>query len=267
MRRLPSGGTVHIEDIQDQVELALMRSEHHKVARAYVLYREEHARLRSETSQQNDQEKQQNVIYITAADGSRKPLDIQRLKKLITEACTGLNNVDQEFILQETFRNLFDGVPEKDIIPTVIMSTRTQIEKEPDYSFVSARLLLDNMRSEALTFLGQSRDIAVSYQEMTDRYGEYFGDFIRRGAELELLDCTLTQYDLVTLGKALKPERDLQFNYLGLQTLYDRYFIHHNDTRFELPQAFFMRVAMGLAINELNRVGVELIKSKFDSKS
>ncbi len=253
MRRLPSGGTVHIEDIQDQVELALMRSEHHKVARAYVLYREEHARLRSETSLQNDQEKQQNVIHITAADGSRKPLDVQRLKKLITEACTGLNNVDQEFILQETFRNLFDGVPEKDIIPTVIMSTRTQIEKEPDYSFVSARLLLDNMRSEALTFLGQSRDIAVSYQEMTDRYGEYFGDFIRRGAELELLDRTLTQYDLLTLGKALKPERDLQFNYLGLQTLYDRYFIHHNDTRFELPQAFFMRVAMGLAINEIDR--------------
>ncbi len=253
MRRLPSGGTVHIEDIQDQVELALMRSEHHKVARAYVLYREEHARLRSETTLQNDTTEAQNVIHITAADGSRKPLDVQRLKKLITEACTDLNNVDQEFILQETFRNLFDGVPEKDIIPTVIMSTRTQIEKEPDYSFVSARLLLDNMRSEALTFLSQPQGIAVSYQEMSDRYGEYFGDFIHRGAELELLDRTLTQYDLNTLGKALKPERDLQFNYLGLQTLYDRYFIHHDDTRFELPQAFFMRVAMGLAINEIDR--------------
>ncbi len=253
MRRLPSGGTVHIEDIQDQVELALMRSEHHKVARAYVLYREEHARLRSETTQQSDKSEQQNIIHITATDGGRKPLDIHRLKKLISEACIGLKNVDQEFILLETFRNLFDGVPEKDIIPTVIMSTRTQIEKEPDYSFVSARLLLDNMRSEALTFLGQDRGIAVSYQEMAERYNEYFSNFIHRGAELELLDRTLTQYDLAALGKALKPERDLQFNYLGLQTLYDRYFIHHNATRFELPQAFFMRVAMGLAINEIDR--------------
>jgi ribonucleoside-diphosphate reductase alpha chain len=253
-RRLPSGGTVHIEDIQDQVELALMRSEHQKVARSYVLYREEHAKLRSETQQQDEKTQRQAVIQVTAADGSRKPLNFKRLKKIIADACKGLENVDQKFILTETSRNLFEGVPEKDIIPTLIMSTRTQIEKEPNYSFVSARLLLDNMRSEALSFLGQGNDVVeATQQEMAKCYTEYFSDFIHRGAELELLDRTLSQYDLAALGKALRPERDLQFNYLGLQTLYDRYFIHHDETRFELPQAFFMRVAMGLAINEIDR--------------
>ena len=251
-RRLPGGGTVHIEDIQDQVELALMRSEHHKVARAYVLYREEHARLRAAEQRRADTEKTETLLQITAKDGTLKPLDSKRLKKIIGEACKDLENVNQEFLFKETLRNLFDGVPEKDVAPTLIMSARTQIEKEPAYSYVSARLLLDNMRREALEFLGNGKAEAT-HAEMKKRYAEYFADYIKRGAELELLDSTLTHYDLQQLGKALKTDRDLQFNYLGLQTLYDRYFIHHNGTRFELPQAFFMRVAMGLAINEIDR--------------
>ena len=250
-RRLPGGGTVHIEDIQDQVELALMRSEHHKVARAYVLYREEHARLRA-AEQQAEAEKNAPLLQVTAKDGSLKSLDSKRLKKVIGEACKDLDNVDQDFLFKETLRNLFDGVPEKDVAPTMVMSARTQIEKEPAYSYVSARLLLDNMRREALEFLGNGKAEAT-HAEMKKRYAEYFADYIKRGAQLELLDSTLTQYDLQQLGKALKPDRDLQFNYLGLQTLYDRYFIHFHQTRFELPQAFFMRVAMGLAINEIDR--------------
>lgn len=250
-RRLPGGGTVHIEDIQDQVELALMRSEHHRVARAYVLYREEHARLRAK-QQQKEPEKAEGLLQVKAKDGSLKPLDSKRLKQVITEACKNLDNVNQDFLFKETIRNLFDGVPEKDIATTLIMSARTQIEKEPAYSFVSSRLLLDNMRSEALGFLGNGKAEAT-HAEMKKRYPEYFADYIKRGADLELLDKTLTQYDLQQLGKALTPDRDLQFNYLGLQTLYDRYFIHHHETRFELPQAFFMRVAMGLAINEIDR--------------
>ncbi|MGR9115074.1 MAG: ribonucleoside-diphosphate reductase subunit alpha [Gammaproteobacteria bacterium] len=251
-RRLPGGGTVHIEDIQDQVELALMRSEHHKVARAYVLYREEHARLRAAQQQQIEAEKTEVLLQVTGKDGSLKPLDSKRLKKVINEACKDLDNVDQTFLFKETIRNLFDGVPEKDVAPTLIMSARTQIEKEPAYSYVSARLLLDNMRREALQFLGNGKAEAT-HAEMKKRYAEYFADYIKRGAALELLDSELTQYDLQQLGKALKADRDLQFNYLGLQTLYDRYFIHHDNIRFELPQAFFMRVAMGLAINEIDR--------------
>jgi ribonucleoside-diphosphate reductase alpha chain len=252
MRRLPSGGTVHIEDIQDQVELALMRSEHQKIARAYVLYREEHARLRAEAEKQSPAEEKVSALQVTKTDGSRKPLDHKRLQKIISEACQDLNNVDQELIFKLTLHNLFDGVPEKDVALTLVMCARTQIEREPDYSFVAARLLLDNMRREALSFLGSGLQEATQH-EMQDRYSEYFADFIHRGIELELLDRTLGQYDLQKLGQAINAKQDLQFNYLGLQTLFDRYFIHHQETRFELPQAFFMRVAMGLAINEIDR--------------
>ncbi|MGR8935175.1 MAG: ribonucleoside-diphosphate reductase subunit alpha [Gammaproteobacteria bacterium] len=251
-RRLPGGGTLHIEDIQDQVELALMRSEHHKVARAYVLYREEHARLRAEALKQTAAEQAESVLHVTAKDGSRKPLDRVRLQRIVAEACYGLDNVDAGLILKETLRNLFDGVPEKDLAPTLAMSARTQIEKEPNYSFVAARLLLDSLRAEALAFIATG-PAAATQQEMQERYPEYFTDYIHRGAELGLLDRTLGQYDLQQLGRAIKAERDLQFTYLGLQTLYDRYFIHYHGTRFELPQAFFMRVAMGLAINEIDR--------------
>nr|WP_246628651.1 ribonucleoside-diphosphate reductase subunit alpha [Methylomagnum ishizawai] len=249
-RRHPSSGTLHIEDIQDQVELALMRGEHHKVARAYVLYREEHARLRAEKS--NEQPPAGDALRVTLADGRQKPLDSVRLGRIVDEACRGLADVDGGWILEETRRNLFDGVPEKDVAAALLMAARTRIEQEPNYSYVTARLLLDTLRREALGFLGQGAPEATQ-DEMAERYPEYFADFIKRGAELELLSPELTRYDLGRLGAALQPERDLLFNYLGLQTLYDRYFIHHGNTRFELPQAFFMRVAMGLALNEIDR--------------
>ena len=252
-RRMPSGGTIHIEDVQDQVELALMRGEHHKVARAYVLYRAERARLRAEkTAGQPQTEAPDHGINVTLDDGTEKPLDFQRLQKIVDEACRDLPDTDGAWILDETRRNLFDGVPEKDVAPAVLMAARTRIEQEPNYSFVTARLLLDSMRREALGFLGHGGREATQ-AEMQDRYAEYFADFIKRGAELELLSTELTRYDLKRLGAALQPGRDLNFNYLGLQTLYDRYFIHSNGVRFELPQAFFMRVAMGLAMNEIDR--------------
>lgn len=250
-RRLPSGGSIHIEDIQDQVELHLMRNGHQKVARSYVLYREERARLRAEKN--NREETQSDAdLNVTCADGSLKPLDLNRLTQITGEACQGLEDVDSEKILAETLKNLFDQVPEKDVIPTLVMSARTQIEKEPNYSHVTARLLLNGLRKEALQFLG-SGESEVTHQEMSNLYAGYFKNYIHRAVELELLGPTMKQFDLKKLGAALQPERDLQFTYLGLQTLYDRYFIHCNDARFELPQAFFMRVAMGLAINEIDR--------------
>lgn len=252
-RRLRGGGTVHIEDIQDQVELALMRSEQHKVARAYVLYREEHSRLRTEEAQQHSDSSaiQATMIKVTCADGSSKPLDLKRLNKIINEACSGLQDVDPRLIFDETLRNLFDGVPENDVAATLVMSARTFIEKEPNYTYIAARLLMDSLRSEALGFTNNIKTEATQ-EQMQTRYSDYFSAYIKRGSDLELLDKALLQYDLERLGQALLPERDLQFSYLGLQTLYDRYFIHHQETRFELPQAFFMRVAMGLAINEID---------------
>jgi ribonucleoside-diphosphate reductase alpha chain len=248
-RRLPDGGTVHIEDIQDQVELALMRNGQHKVARAYVLYREDHARKRRNEVQVEDEAA---PLHVTLADGSRRPLDLTRLNAVVREACAGLDQVEPERILQETLRNLFDGILEKDVNTALIMSGRVLIEKEPQYSQVTAQLLLDALRREALSFIS-GHDDGASQAEMQNRYADYFAAYINRAAELELLDTELTRYDLNKLGAALKTERDRQFTYLGLQTLYDRYFIHTDGVRFELPQAFFMRVAMGLAINEIDR--------------
>ena len=254
MRRNPAGGIIHIEDIQDQVELALMRSGEHKVARAYVLYREEQARKRAEEAALEGTDSAKSLVNVTMEDGTTRPLDIARLRRLVEEACEGLEAVAAESILDDTCRNLFDGVKERDISQALTMSARTLIEKEPNYSFAAARLLMDMLRREALGFLGLDTRVATQ-EEMGQRYSEYFATYIKRGADLELLDKRLSQYDLARLGAALKPERDLQFTYLGLQTLFDRYFIHSQGTRFELPQAFFMRVAMGLAINEIDREG------------
>jgi ribonucleoside-diphosphate reductase alpha chain len=244
---------VHIEDIQDQVELVLMRGGHHKVARAYVLYREKQAEKRAaEAAKKKPSPAAADVLHVTRADGARVPLDEARMAAVVDEACRDLEQVAAAKVLAEARRNLFDGVAEKDVGTALVMAARVQIEQEPNYSQVTARLLMDNLRREALSFLAGLPQEATQ-AEMGERYPEYFHAYIKRAAQLELVDSELTRYDLEALGKALKPERDLQFTYLGLQTLYDRYFIHSGGVRFELPQAFFMRVAMGLAINEVDR--------------
>lgn len=251
-RRMPSGGSLHIEDIQDQVELALMRAEEHKVARSYVLYREEHRKARAEhleTAQAFvDSE---HKIQVTMPDGKKQPLNTKRLHTVIQEACVELDNVDSKIIFDETLRSLFDNVSLTDVHKAAVMSARMLIEKEPNHSFVAARLLLNHLRTEALTFLGMATE--ATFAEMTELYPHYFANYITKGVELGILNPELTKYDLHKLGKALHAKHDLLFTYLGFQTLYDRYFIHSHGTRYELPQAFFMRVAMGLALNETNR--------------
>jgi ribonucleoside-diphosphate reductase alpha chain len=255
-RRLPDNATVHIEDIQDQVELSLMRSGEHKAARSYVLYRERQTQKRLEEEAKRAELEgipEAHIVNVTLADGSTRPLDVERMQALVSEACNGLDEVDAGRILQEACRNLFDGVKESDVSQTLVMSARTLIDQEPNYSQVAARLLLDTLRREALGFLGIHTPVNTQ-AEMAECYCSYFKRYIQQASELDLLDSRLGQYDLDRLIAAIKPERDLQFTYLGLQTLYDRYFIHSEDgIRFELPQAFFMRVAMGLAINEIDR--------------
>lgn len=246
-RRMPTGGTIHIEEIQDQVELALMRAGEQKVARAYVLYREEHRKVRDAQVVTP----KENALHVTLTDGSRIPLDLQRLQKVVQEACDDLSDVNPNGIIADVKRNLFDGVAIKDVNRALVLSARTLIEQEPNYSFVAARLLLDDLRGEALTFLGVQDSATQS--DMEQLYTDYFKVYIKRGVELDRLDPNLLHFDLDKLSKALIPQRDLKFTYLGLQTLYDRYFIHCNKVRYELPQAFFMRIAMGLALNEADR--------------
>ena len=244
MRSRPGGGTFHIEDVQDQVELGLMRGGHHEVARAYVLYREKHA-----------QERAQHVIQSTPKaaqlhaidNGHRIVLDLDRLRGLIESACAGLGaDVKPGPIMTETMRNLYDGVPMDEVYKASVLAARTLIEKDPDYTYATARLLFHTMAREAL-----GKDVVQA--DMAQAYIDYFPQFIQKGVDNELLDAELLQFDLVRLGAALKADRDLNFDYLGIQTLYDRYFLHIGKTRIELPQAFFMRVAMGLSLKESDR--------------
>lgn len=249
-RRMPSGGTVHIEDIQDQVELALMRSSEQKVARDYVLYREEHARMRAAKAQAES--KPHPTINVTLADGSRQPLDVGRLETVVREACVELEGVDAGTIIEESMRNLYDGVSLNDVNTSLVITARALVEKEPNYSYATARLLMDQLRAEGLSFLGIAKQATQS--EMAALYPRALPVYINKAIELELVSPELATYDMEKLGHALNAKRDMQFNYLGLQTLYDRYFIHTEDEiRFELPQIFFMRVAMGLASAEADR--------------
>lgn len=252
-RRMSEGRTFHIEDVQDQVELALMRSEHHKVARAYVLYREERTRQRAgQEAAKAAQTSVEPALRVTLASGVQVPLDIARLTLIIAEACAGLEGVDAASVLAETQRNLYDGIGEGELALASVMAARTLVEQEPNYAYVSARLLLDKLRSEVLSYV-EGSPTSASQADMAVRYAEYFPAYIKTGIKAELLDPDLARFDLKKLASALKPERDLGFQFLGLQTLYDRYFLHVSGNRIELPQAFFMRVAMGLALREIDR--------------
>jgi len=246
VRSRPGGGTFHIEDVQDQVELGLMRSSNHEVARAYVLYRERRTQERAQHQQEAAPQPSTPTLHVTDG-GQRMALDLDYLKSLMVNACAGLGkDVSPEPIVAETMRNLYDGVPMEEVYKASILASRTLIEKDPDYTYVTARLLMHTIAKE---ILGKE----VPQSQMAQAYIDYFPQFIKKGVDNDLLDEKLLQFDLKQLAAALKPERDLQFDYLGLQTLYDRYFLHVRKTRIEMPQAFFMRVAMGLSLNEINR--------------
>ncbi|RZI71122.1 MAG: ribonucleoside-diphosphate reductase subunit alpha [Pseudomonas sp.] len=245
MRSRPGGGTFHIEDVQDQVELGLMRGGHHEIARAYVLYRERRSQERAQQKAAAPAVAQPTLTVIDR--GQRVPLDLARLEGLIEAACEGLGaDVKAAPILAETHRNLYDGVALDEVYKAAILAARTRIEHDPGYTHATARLLMHTIRRE---ILGEE----VTHGEMATRYAEYFPTYIKKGVQVELLDEKMQQFDLARLGAALKHERDLDFDYLGLQTLYDRYFLHTEGKRIEMPQAFFMRVAMGLSLNEIDR--------------
>jgi len=245
LRSRPNGGTFHIEDIQDQVELALMRGGEHNVARAYVLYREKRNQERSHAHEGDAAATTSGLNVID--NGVTRPLDMHALRALITSACEGLGEaVIAEPIVAETVKNLYDGVPMSQVYDSAILAARTMIEKDPAYSQATSRILLHTIRRE---ILGEE----VTQSQMAERYAEYFPQFLKRGVEAGLLDEKLLQFDVKRLAAALDANRDMQFGYLGLQTLYDRYFLHVDGTRIEMPQAFFMRVAMGLSLNEIDR--------------
>ena len=197
-QRMPSGGTIHIEEIQDQVELALMRSEELKVARAYVLYRAERSKLREEGS------------LADRAENELKPSE--RTELIAKEACEGLSGTDASVIIKEAKKNLYDGAPEEEIKEALILSSRSLVEVEPNYTFATARILLDSLRTEALSFLEVKEN--ATHAEMESLYAPSLKAFVEKGIDLELLDPELKNMDLEFLGNQIKPERDMLFSYL-----------------------------------------------------
>ncbi len=236
----PHGGSVHIEDIQDNVEKCLMLAGHHAVARLYILYREERAkeRLKNVTNT--------TPKYRVKYHGVLQDLNLDNLHILIQEACVDLKGVQPEIIIKSTLRNLYEGMPFEQVLDSAVLATRTLIEKNPDYSFVAARILLHALREEVL-------GCEVFQHDMQNSYKNNFKNYIQKGIDAKLLDARLNDFDLNKIAQAFNAEQDLKINYLGLQTLYDRYFLHIKNIRIELPQWFFMRVSMGLAINEDNK--------------
>ncbi|AWD32694.1 Ribonucleoside-diphosphate reductase 1 subunit alpha [Candidatus Kinetoplastibacterium sorsogonicusi] len=240
LKNKPSGGNFHIEEIQDQVELSLMKSGEHDVARAYVIYRE---KRNQERKIKNNKEFNDIKIYIND-NGNKKLLDIYALQSIINEATTDLNcSIDKSSILQETIKNLYDGVSIDEVLKSIILSSRSKIEKDPAYNQVTARLLMYKIRKEVL-----NQEYLQS--QMQEKYEKYLPEFIKIGINSGLLSKDMETFNIEKLSKNIIAKRDLQFKYLGLQTLYDRYFLHIKGKRIELPQIFFMRVAMGLAIKE-----------------
>lgn len=241
--RWPTGGTIHIEAIQDLVELALMRAGEHQIARSYVLYREERRRARQ--VKKHDTVITEQPLRVTLDDGTSTILDTGWLVNMVIEACEGLENVTPAQIIEDTRNNLFDGVMMKDVYKALVMSARTQVENDPNYTYVTARLLLQDLYREVLDALHLEHDLTK--QTIAELYPLAFKEYIKQGIDQEHLHPNLTDFDLNKLANALNCERDNQFTYLSIQTLYDRYFIHHQGKRIELPQIFLMRVAMGLA--------------------
>lgn len=241
VRRLPMGGTIHIEDIQDQVELALMRAGHYEVCRAYILYRERRHRERPPVMAQKP------AIHVVQPDGTRVPLHTDDILRSLQELCGDFSDVVRaDLILSDVVHSIYDGVTTDEICKALILSARMRVETDPAYGFVAARLLLNNIWQEVY-------GAEVPEAQRDALYRTYFTRYIDIGIRACLLDARLGEFDIDRLAHFLCPKRDFQFQYQGLQILYDRYFLHKDERRIELPQIFFMRVAMGLALNEKNK--------------
>ena len=244
LTRAVKSGALEIEIIQDVVETKLMEAGHHSVARRYILYREERRKARALRGERTIEGAPQAQLSVTLPGDATEPLDPQRIRRRLINACRDREQTcSARELADETLKNLYDGVKPEEIEQAMILAARSRIEREPDYTFVAAGLLLRKIYREALPALDTLADLATQHRE-------HFPNYLARGIEVGRLTPELLNFDLRKLAAALRLDRDQQFTYMGVQTLYDRYFIHHEGRRLETPQFFWMRVAMGLAINE-----------------
>ncbi len=258
-----AGKEISVEFIQDEVERQLMSESFYQEAKNYILYRSLRAKLREngEGSEEDatpvlakaeqkstpaaktaPTENLGTIYTVTEADGSQTEMSELEIKKRIDYACLNLN-VDSDEVRVDMLKNFYQGIRRKEVDQAAIMSARAKVEKEPDYTFLTARLLLDEIYRETISTPANHADIKKIHQE-------YFTQYIDFGVQVGRLTADLKTYDIAKLAAAMDLSRDLDFTYLGLQTIYDRYLTHHEDRRIETPQIFWMRVAMGLALRE-----------------
>jgi ribonucleoside-diphosphate reductase alpha chain len=235
VRALPGandGESSTVEEIQDEVERQLMAAGAYAVARRYILYREARARARDEEQ-----------LRLRDLDGQEMQVNRAVLRNWIQDAAVDLGDISVKDIEEDVLTSVRDGMALTELDRAIVLAGRSRIERKPIYSSFAARALLRSIYSEVV-----KRRVAVA--DVDSFYAQAFVDSIHEGVAHELFAPELQSFDLARLGAELVPERDLQFRYLGLQTLYDRYLIHNAGRRIELPQAFWMRVSMGLALAE-----------------
>ncbi|MBS4167779.1 ribonucleoside-diphosphate reductase subunit alpha [Parachlamydia sp. AcF125] len=236
---------IPIEKIQDLVEKELMQEGYHQVARGYILYREERKRARAfKEIPATASEQVRPTLHVTYPDGTKSPLNTQKILSKIEHACADFKEVcDPQELIEEMLKHLYDGVLLKELNESAIFSARSKIEKEPAYNYVAARLLLQDIYNEVF-------EQECPPSQVADLHVSQFEKYIRKGVMDKRLTPELFGYDLKKLAQNLDSSRDKLFTYIGVQTLYDRYLIHVKNERIETPQYFWMRVAMGLALKE-----------------
>jgi len=245
--RLSKDESLEIERIQDVVEEKLMSGGFHGAAKRYIVYREERRKARAIRGDRTVDGKTQEQMFVTLPGGEKEVLDPSRLKRDIYGACRGVEDKCQaNDLFDDTMRNLYDGVQTVEIDKALVMSAKARIETEPAYTYVAARLLLNQIYEEVLPKFD-------SPVELPQLHRDHFADYLRQGVDAGRLSPDLLQYDHAKLANVFDLARDQQFAYMGIQTIYDRYLIHIGGTRIETPQYFYMRVSMGLAMNEANR--------------
>lgn len=244
--------TPSVEDVQNIVEKILMESGFYTVAKSYIIYRYEHTKVREEQKKDVQEKIEQNNLFVIKRNGQKEKFSSKKIKHSLTWAIKGLeNDIDVDLIVKQAESSLYDNIPTSDIAKALVLSARSLIERDPAYSKVASRLLFDEIYRDVI---GADK---IDFKDFDHQYRQAFIDNIRRGVEIGRLDSRLLNFDLAALSQQLKPELDDVFMYLGAQTLRDRYFLSDPKTKkvLESPQAFWMRVAMGLSMNEEDRVG------------
>ena len=237
----------NVENIQDIVEKHLIRADLFNVARRYIIYRAERTKEREVLKEKISQKAELGKLKIRKRDGLNVLFNPQKIRKTVERACKDYSETTSiDAIVKELTRNIFDGATTEDIEKALILSSTAFIERDPHYSKVSSRIFLQRLYKEAM-------QVSVNDNNLDDQYKQTFIDGVRFGVKNNYLDSRLSEFDLEKLSNSLIVERDSLFEFIGIQTLYERYILSHDDRKFELPQAFWMRVAMGMALNESNK--------------